>query len=79
MMAGFNTKVSSGEEYEITFYTSDLGEYLQVQELCRSIIDGRKLKRKPKRRCDTCRHEKSQWFNRCADCSDYELWEGKEE
>ena len=30
------------------------------------------------KRCDTCRHEKSQWFNRCADCSDYELWESKE-
>lgn len=29
------------------------------------------------KRCDTCRHEKSQWFNRCADCFDYELWEGK--
>ena len=27
------------------------------------------------KKCDTCRHEKSQWFNRCADCFDYELWE----
>ena len=31
------------------------------------------------KKCDTCKHVKSQWFNRCADCSDYELWEGKEE
>lgn len=30
------------------------------------------------KKCDTCRHVKSQWFNRCADCSDYELWEKKE-
>lgn len=29
-------------------------------------------------RCDTCQHEKEPWFNRCADCSDYELWENKE-
>lgn len=29
-------------------------------------------------RCDTCKHEKDQWFNRCADCFDYELWEEKE-
>ena len=29
-------------------------------------------------RCDTCRHEKDQWFNRCADCFDYELWEENE-
>lgn len=32
----------------------------------------------PEHKCDTCRHEKSLWFNRCADCSDYELWEAKE-
>ena len=30
-------------------------------------------------RCDTCKHEKDQWFNRCADCFDYELWEEKED
>lgn len=30
------------------------------------------------KRCDTCKHEKSRWFSRCADCSDYELWESKE-
>jgi len=30
------------------------------------------------KKCDTCKHVKSQWFNRCADCSDYELWESKE-
>ena len=29
-------------------------------------------------RCNTCNHEKDQWFNRCADCFDYELWEKKE-
>ena len=29
------------------------------------------------KRCDTCRHEKDQWFLRCADCFDYELWEEK--
>ncbi len=28
--------------------------------------------------CNTCKHEKDQWFNRCADCFDYELWEEKE-
>lgn len=78
MMAGFNTKVRGGEEYEITFYTSDLGEYLQVQELCRSIIDGRKLKRKPKRRCDTCQHEKEPWSMQCHRCENYNLWEGKQ-
>ena len=33
---------------------------------------------KTEKRCDTCRHEKSQWFNRCADCFEYELWEKKE-
>ena len=32
----------------------------------------------PEHKCDTCKHEKSLWFNRCADCSDYELWEAKE-
>lgn len=31
------------------------------------------------KQCDTCKHEKSRWFSRCADCSDYELWEGKDE
>lgn len=31
------------------------------------------------KRCDTCKHEKEPWFNRCADCSDYELWESKDE
>ena len=31
------------------------------------------------KRCDTCKHEKSRWFSRCADCSDYESWEGKDE
>ena len=31
------------------------------------------------KKCDTCKHEKERWFSRCADCSDYELWEGKEE
>ena len=30
------------------------------------------------KRCDTCKHEKDRWFSRCADCSDYELWESKE-
>lgn len=30
------------------------------------------------KRCDTCKHEKSRWLSRCADCSDYELWEGKQ-
>lgn len=30
------------------------------------------------KRCDSCKHEKTQWFNKCADCSDYELWESKE-
>ena len=31
------------------------------------------------KRCDTCKHEKSRWFSRCADCSDYELWEEMDE
>ena len=30
-------------------------------------------------RCNTCKHEKDQWFNRCADCFDYELWEENED
>lgn len=30
------------------------------------------------KKCDTCKHEKERWFSRCADCSDYELWESKE-
>ena len=30
------------------------------------------------KKCDTCLHEKERWFSRCADCSDYELWESKE-
>ena len=34
--------------------------------------------REKERRCDTCKHEKDQWFNRCADCYGYELWEKKE-
>ena len=34
-------------------------------------------KEEPKK-CDTCKHEKSRWFSRCADCSDYALWEKKE-
>ena len=28
-------------------------------------------------KCDTCKHEKEPWSNGCADCFDYELWEGK--
>lgn len=32
----------------------------------------------PEHKCDNCKYEKSLWFNRCADCSDYELWEDKE-
>lgn len=31
------------------------------------------------KKCDTCKHEKERWFSRCADCSDYELWESKDE
>ena len=30
------------------------------------------------KKCDTCKHEKERWFSRCADCSDFELWESKE-
>lgn len=30
------------------------------------------------KRCDTCKHENDQWFLRCADCFDYELWDEKE-
>ena len=30
------------------------------------------------KKCDTCKHVKEPWFNGCADCSDYELWESKE-
>ena len=30
------------------------------------------------KRCDTCRHMKEPWFNRCADCLNYDLWEKKE-
>ena len=30
-------------------------------------------------RCNTCKHEKDQWFNLCADCFDYELWEPMDE
>lgn len=33
---------------------------------------------KQQQRCDTCKHEKERWFSRCADCSDFELWESKE-
>ena len=29
------------------------------------------------KKCDTCKHVKEPWFNGCADCSDYELWESK--
>lgn len=28
-------------------------------------------------RCDTCKYEKSRWFTKCADCSDFDLWESK--
>ena len=31
------------------------------------------------KKCDTCKHEKARWFSRCADCSDFELWERKDE
>ena len=31
------------------------------------------------KKCDTCKHEKERWFSRCADCSDFELWEAKDE
>lgn len=27
------------------------------------------------KKCDTCKHVKEPWFERCADCSDFELWE----
>ena len=30
-------------------------------------------------RCDSCKHEKEPWTSGCADCFDYELWEGKDE
>ena len=33
----------------------------------------------PDQRCDTCKYEKSRWFKCCADCSDYELWEAKDD
>ena len=41
-------------------------------------MDMREDAEEPKK-CDTCKHEKSRWFSRCADCSDYELWEAKDE
>lgn len=72
-VSGFDVKVTSDKEYEITFRTNSIDEYKQVQSLCRAIMDGRS-----QRRCDTCRHEKEQWFNCCADCYDYELWEAKD-
>lgn len=36
-----------------------------------------KTEQEESKKCDTCRYEKSQWFVRCADCFDYELWEEK--
>ena len=53
------------------FRFEHMGEWyvMRIEELERS--------EEPKK-CDTCKHVKSQWFNRCADCSDYELWESKE-
>ena len=57
--------VSSGKRCKVFYMDED------TDECPEDVIEPKK--------CDNCRHEKSQWFNRCADCSDYELWEGKTE
>ena len=46
---------------------------------CKDCEYGEQDKAEEPKKCDTCKHEKARWFSRCADCSDYELWEGKEE
>ncbi len=40
-MAGIDTMETSDEEYKLTFYTNDFGEYKAVEEYCRRIIDSR--------------------------------------
>lgn len=50
------------------------GPYIESDSYC--YEDGRN-KAESTKRCDTCRYEKSRWFQWCADCSDYKLWEGK--
>ena len=78
-MAGFDTKVMNDYgEYEIRFYTKDKREYVAVQEFCRNILTP-KIMSEQVLKCDTCKHEKAPWFSRCADCSDYELWEAKDD
>lgn len=79
-MAGYEIRMEKGHDYEVLFFTNNKGELNQVIDACRAVIGNDKPKalKIPKCRCDTCKHEKTPWFFRCADCYGYELWEGKE-
>lgn len=71
-IAGLKISKSTG------YWTEDDERILNLMLMIKDILDSvTEVEAKELNRCDTCRHEKSQWFNRCADCSDYELWEGK--
>ena len=56
--------VSSGKRCKVFYVDED------TDECPEDVIEPKK--------CDTCKHEKERWFSRCADCSDYELWESKQ-
>lgn len=69
-------KISPANIYECSecgknVMTGDISAY----DFCHGCgADMREDAEEPKK-CDTCKHVKEPWFNRCADCSDFELWE----
>lgn len=65
--------------YQTVFETSDYSLSEESVEWCMKAMD-RKTdgKTEEPKKCDSCKHEKERWFSRCADCTDYELWEGNQ-
>ena len=60
-------------------WSEDDERILNLMLMIKDILDSAtEVEAKELNRCDTCKHVKEQWFKRCADCSDFELWESKE-
>ena len=64
----------------IVFECSECGEKIDCEpsNFCPNCGADMREDAEEAKKCDTCKHEKSRWFSRCADCSDFELWESKE-
>lgn len=79
VMAYMYTEIKDGDKSIAYANKTRDGKYLRLKlEVADECPEWAKDVLEPKK-CDTCRHEKSQWFNRCADCFDYELWEEKDD